>query len=464
MYRFVFSKPRPRRRAILLIISILSATHCSGGGGGGNDGLSLLLLGAAASGLLTSANAEPRFELRTYNLNVSGSTLTNFYGAGLNGNRAQLIPISVGATSPAAILQIEQAHLGAPNRWLDFQLFDGSSLHLSRNAPSLFTLGTIMHPYGSNGFHYTSPGRFLSNFTDTQFSIYPVSPATGLPITAYSVRSLIPATAEEKSFVADTSTSNYKLRGMSRTWSTRKRLRVHIIFVDGANANATPAGFQTALDTMAARYAQATVAIDLQFSSTSVTNPGLLDVTNLNDESGTLAGSLRALFVQTASAQRTDALNIIVTKEASALAGLLGVSGGIPGLPAVAGTRSSAVVVFTDAHQIAAGAPLSAADLQFIGDTMAHEGGHWLGLWHTVERNGYTGNAFTRDALIETPECTPTADTNSNTFVEISECDGTNSFNAGSRNLMFWAGSSSFSQPDLTGEQGWLLRRHPLVY
>jgi len=65
-----------------------------------------------------------------------------------------------------------------------------------------------------------------------------------------------------------------------------------------------------------------------------------------------------------------------------------GVAGGIPGPPRAGGTPSSGVVVEVQQSS------------RFTGDDMAHEAGHFQGLFHTTEMDGTTN-----DLLSDTPKC-----------------------------------------------------------
>jgi len=121
---------------------------------------------------------------------------------------------------------------------------------------------------------------------------------------------------------------------------------------------------------------------------------------------------------------------------------VLGLSAGPPGVPATNGTSKSGLVI-------------SAVDFDSaptdIGKIMAHEGGHFLGLFHTTEKDGSR-----HDILGDTPECPPSADANDGGSLSVSECAG-----KGGENAMFWTlteGKATFSN-----DQGWVLRRNPAV-
>ncbi len=121
---------------------------------------------------------------------------------------------------------------------------------------------------------------------------------------------------------------------------------------------------------------------------------------------------------------------------------ILGLSAGPPGAAAVPGTSKSGVIV-------------SAVDYETrptdVGKIMAHEGGHFLGLYHTTERDG---GRF--DPIADTPKCGPENDTDGNGDLNTAECAG-----KGAENVMWWtltSGDASFS-----ADQGWVVRRSPVA-
>ena len=125
--------------------------------------------------------------------------------------------------------------------------------------------------------------------------------------------------------------------------------------------------------------------------------------------------------------------------------GLLGKAGGIPGPPLVHGTHGSGVVVsmsdFYDQPNYI-GIPVTA-------ETMAHELGHQLGLFHTSEQTG----AY-HDPIPDTPECS--VDWNGDGVVSFDECEG-----KGTDNLMFWSISLSAK---LTPGQKFVIHRNASMY
>lgn len=124
---------------------------------------------------------------------------------------------------------------------------------------------------------------------------------------------------------------------------------------------------------------------------------------------------------------------------------LWAMSGSIP-VPPVAGTPRSGVLT---------SAAIIARDPALAGQTLAHELGHALGLYHTTERALEAGAAI-HDQLDDTPACPTEADVNHDRELSVAECAGRD---AG--NLMFPLVERGTVQ--LTPGQAALARRSPLV-
>jgi hypothetical protein len=100
---------------------------------------------------------------------------------------------------------------------------------------------------------------------------------------------------------------------------------------------------------------------------------------------------------------------------------------------------------------------------------MAHEVGHYLGLFHTTEQCGSNATqcegfsipiaAFNVDPIPDTPECPTSFDADRNGQVTADEC-----LAADGLNLMFWTQPSPPQVRDrMTAGQVFVLQRNPLV-
>ena len=94
-------------------------------------------------------------------------------------------------------------------------------------------------------------------------------------------------------------------------------------------------------------------------------------------------------------------VSVLVIDKVTDVAGVFGVSGGIPG--SLVPTDRSVVSVSVKEHAGKDGL-FSAAEVQLYGETMAHEVGHYLGLFHPAELP-VGGVVKSWDALDDTPEC-----------------------------------------------------------
>ncbi|MCB9738371.1 MAG: hypothetical protein H6747_03820 [Deltaproteobacteria bacterium] len=146
-------------------------------------------------------------------------------------------------------------------------------------------------------------------------------------------------------------------------------------------------------------------------------------------------GDFAAIGAATAGAPA--GVNFIFVREISSPFGgfgaVLGVSGGIPGPVGMQGAPRNAVVVSTSDIPGGFGRPAKEHD---VGATMAHEGGHYLGLFHTSENDFGGFGPKLHDPLPDTPEKDTT-------------------------NLMYFDGGSGGS--GLSPQQGDVVRGNPWV-
>ena len=150
----------------------------------------------------------------------------------------------------------------------------------------------------------------------------------------------------------------------------------------------------------------------------------------------------------------SDTVNLFfVEDQPSSETAILGVSAGIPGTMSIASSWNG-VINYLSAH--ATGSTLNS---QVLGETVAHEMGHWLGLFHTTEA---AGSSF--DPLSDTAQCPISLDGDSDGKVYAEECEG-----YGADNLMFWTTWSTSSQAagktqeKLSTEQQYILKYSPIA-
>jgi hypothetical protein len=149
---------------------------------------------------------------------------------------------------------------------------------------------------------------------------------------------------------------------------------------------------------------------------------------------------LPGLFRLSAGASN-PAINVFFVADIQLLAGgePEAQAGGIPGPMGMHGTGGSGIVVAADMMQ----------DASMLGRTLAHELGHYLGLFHTSEANGCV-----REALEDTPECRSEQDVDDD-GLGVTDC-----LEHGADNLMFFAKTNGTV---LTPQQIEVLRSAPIL-
>lgn len=130
---------------------------------------------------------------------------------------------------------------------------------------------------------------------------------------------------------------------------------------------------------------------------------------------------------------RRDAVHVVLVRSLDDNGPLAGYALGLPG-PYDPDRPNAAVLVATGPF---ASPTTGSLDLAGLAVTCTHEIGHYLGLYHTSERDGQL-----HDPIPDTPEC------------------GANAVCSDADNVMFWTGGAS--RHVLSEGQGMVLRRHPL--
>jgi hypothetical protein len=153
---------------------------------------------------------------------------------------------------------------------------------------------------------------------------------------------------------------------------------------------------------------------------------------------------------------------------------IAGIDGTIPGPSGFGGTiHSGAVVNGGDLAGSAAGcsgAFTLSCNADFVAYITAHEGGHWMGLYHTTEQLGDAFDPIADTAKCPCTSCVPAAsrnqcstlDPNVPPIVNGTNCTKSTSCGGGD-NLMFWLLDNA-STGALTCEQGGVMRANSVVH
>ncbi|TGL13524.1 hypothetical protein [Leptospira meyeri] len=453
-------------------VSLFLSFLISCGGGGGGDSSALLMLLGASIATSGDSGSGPCMLTTQKTIAANNGPVANYYGTGKSLYYSSTQSFSAGPSNPSAIFYIEQSHsyTGADFRPVHYYFYNFAGTSFSNREGILAGQhATSMLGYGSNSYHYLAVSAPYVSITTTNNWFLDLNGPVGTSFQFKQTIGCKPIADDERFFSAATVSS--ASNGLSRTWATTKKINVNIIFLNNSYQTKTLEAIQPALDRFKMLYAQSTVNVALVFSLKTSSDSEFNEISDVSSEDTSLSGGLLRLYTTTASLQDPKALNIYIASEATGQGGLLGIAGGIPGLPGFTGTKASAMTVFIEPHRTSgsAGSLLSNSDLAFVGNTMAHEAGHFLGLFHTSESAGSTSTSglnYTRDPLIETPYC-GTARASflvNDSVIAPQECLGTGATDASGYNMMFWASDGVTDQKQLTGEQGWIIRRNPLAY
>ena len=217
------------------------------------------------------------------------------------------------------------------------------------------------------------------------------------------------------------------------------RLRLHLHFAPGIGVDAasapTTARLQNALAAMAATYASAGITVEVAgYANVSGNQFTIIDSTDGPDS------EMAQLFARGIGTD--DVLDVFFVREIDTPDSIvLGIAGGIPGPPGEHAALSSGVVVTYDSGIVGGSANL--------GQVIAHEAGHYLGLFHSTE-NG------TPCAPGEFEGCAPFG--GGDVLTDTSRGDN--------RNMMYFAlqtfGGGTTNNRISDGQQ-FVLQRNPLV-
>lgn len=238
-------------------------------------------------------------------------------------------------------------------------------------------------------------------------------------------------------------------------------LNLYFVGLEGLDAASaqTDEGFAQILSAVSSVYAG--VGINTRAVTYNDITGADADTYGVIDNDAELAG-----LYQTVERKSEFAINLFFVEDitlGSSGFSTLGLAGGVPGPPLLQGTRRSGVAINMGSYLAA----VQSGDAEMIAEAsgeveiiIAHESGHFLGLYHTVERNGQAlpdGEIQGRDPLTDTPACPDTADADADGVLSPSECAG-----QGAENLMFW--SPGNDSRTLTSGQGSVISGNPVAH
>lgn len=237
---------------------------------------------------------------------------------------------------------------------------------------------------GPWGAQFKSPNRVVQDIGISS-SLFPNNPGVNVSGGGYTmVASAVRIQGQNGNPYQGTLTGKVLYR---MAQASAGRLDLHLYFSGAGNLTAAAAPtdplVQGALQKLSSVYAQANLTV------------GTVDYHDVDASFRTISGidgssdQLERMFRLTEG--RGAGLHyFFVDRFEGGLPGgmVAGISGGLPGPPLRPGTNNSGVAVALAAIN---------GDPEILGHVMAHEGGHWLGLFHTAEFIG------TQDQLSDTP-------------------------------------------------------------
>lgn len=289
------------------------------------------------------------------------------------------------------------------------------ALHANGSSQQNIRVFSVSNPNGQNLFQNFS--QFLLSNRGYGNALVPMIPSMSLPSGNWN-------------FSASNSATNFKLTLRTGPTPTSSTLDVQA-YVTGTQFSASD--IQGGLDRLKQTYESAGLIINLK--DTIVVSGGQYATVDIDFNDSTTSALI--------SQGTANTVNLFFAEDlaANGTSGLLGIASGIPGSIGIQGSYNG-VLIGLAAHE--SGNQLNS---QLLGETAAHEMGHWLGLFHTTESSGQS-----HDPLDDTPECNSSSPSASN-------CR-----NSGGDNLMFWQASGSFEQNNLSADQVHIINNSPLAY
>lgn len=301
---------------------------------------------------------------------------------------------------------------------------------------TLATAESIVDPNGATIYDYNDEQGTAMRVTTTDDLLpvlIPESPDLDLAAGNYTLRVYVDASA------ATTISCSALYRTQEPT--ADQMVDVHFVFVgvDGEvpGLNATDAVDNTLLDDTLTRVADLWSGFGFGIGNITYEDFGG-DVETYNSVDG--ATEFGDLLRTNTSDDRQITIFMVSAITDNDGATILGQAAGPPGAPAVGGTSKSGAVVTVSS--------LADGDTDTEARIIAHEVGHFMGLFHPTEKD-VSGH----DPLSDTPECT--SDPDGNGVYSTNECSG-----QGADYLMWWAASASSTAT--SDDEAWVVQRSAL--
>jgi hypothetical protein len=296
-----------------------------------------------------------------------------------------------------------------------------------RGEKGLYYLTKFKTPAGDliEGAQYTT--RFAREVPGLVDWLYPNSPTLSMDAGEYKI--LLRGETTDGSPLSE----DIEVRLYAKKQTELDTCGVHLDFLVDKNA-IDAADFEVALDRAVEwvnnLYAPTGIrVIDYQITQVNLPNP------NFDVESTTVTNQVDDVLRQARASgnARTNSLHVMVVRTIGG-SEPAGYAMGLPG-PFDADRSNAAVLVSTDAYTDGQGF----LDVEGMASTIAHEMGHYMGLYHTSESSG-----LQHDPLPDTPTCDQSG-------VCSSEFE---------QNIMSAGGGSS--RIKVTDDQAFVIKQHPL--
>ena len=336
------------------------------------------------------------------------------------------------------------------------QMFPGDQFEMEFEIPEGTFSFQLVTYYDEGRTHVfdrmTTPDGQTINFITQEYMIFHAS----LQLSGGEVDTLLfPSSPAQAAYVMP---GTYTLRGISDVYYNEfcyrvlinpepgNEIELNFYLLEGSEVNATDApndaDWNEVLDELASTYEQIGVTVNTE-------NANYFDITGAEATAHLVIEGQEEIndLFKLSQEPEYDPLRLnvfLISSFSGDMEGVLGVSGGIPGSPGLHGGPISGVVFATEGLLGQSSIFMNGNEL--LGQTMAHEIGHYLGLFHTSEMQGDQ-----TDPINDTPSC-PSATISSREMQSCPDYD----------NLMFPTASMRDSVV-ITDQQSEILRGQPNV-